>query len=296
MQRFLLVVVVLSLVLAGCAGGESGSGANETIVTETPTPSPSTTNTDGISDVRKPSDTIADPTSSRPTGPTSIPDQNPREGRRATVTCVIDGDTVEVRFTDGRTDTIRLLGVDTPETELGRVDPPEYEGIPDTNAGADWLFEWSQRAKSFATETLDGRQVRVVVDPESDRRGSYGRLLAFIHVDGTNFNLRLIEDGYARMYDSTFSLRDTFARAESRARNNDVGLWGFDGANPGTDPTDTPRRPSTNDNVPTPPSDGDCDCSDFESQDQAQQILENTPGDPYRLDGDGNGVACESLL
>ena len=309
MQRFLLVVVVLSLVLAGCAGGESGSGANETIVAETPTPSPSTTSTDAVTDTREPSDMIddpttsspaptdspANPTTSRPTGPTNTPDQTPREGRRATVTRVIDGDTVEVRFTDGETDTIRLLGVDTPETELGRVAPPEYEGIPDTNAGADWLFEWGQRAKSFATETLDGRQVRVVVDPESDRRGSYGRLLAFIHVDGTNFNLRLIEDGYARMYDSTFSLRDTFARAESRARTNDVGLWDFDGVNPGTDPTDTPRRPSTNDNVPTPPSDGDYDCSDFESQNQAQQILENTPGDPNRLDGDGNGVACESL-
>jgi hypothetical protein len=41
--------------------------------------------------------------------------------------------------------------------------------------------------------------------------------------------------------------------------------------------------------------DTDCDCSDFSSQQQAQRILEAFSGDPHRLDGDGNGIACESL-
>jgi Excalibur calcium-binding domain len=51
---------------------------------------------------------------------------------------------------------------------------------------------------------------------------------------------------------------------------------------------------------PTPPSSGgsnggsrDYDCSDFDSQKEAQKYL--LPGDPYRLDGDGDGKACESL-
>jgi hypothetical protein len=37
----------------------------------------------------------------------------------------------------------------------------------------------------------------------------------------------------------------------------------------------------------------DYDCSDFSSQSQAQGFL--LPGDPYGLDGDGDGIACESL-
>jgi len=37
----------------------------------------------------------------------------------------------------------------------------------------------------------------------------------------------------------------------------------------------------------------DCDCADFRSQ--AQQVLEMTSGDPHRLDGDSNGLACERL-
>ena len=37
----------------------------------------------------------------------------------------------------------------------------------------------------------------------------------------------------------------------------------------------------------------DYDCDDFESQEEAQLYL--APGDPYGLDEDGNGVACETL-
>lgn len=47
--------------------------------------------------------------------------------------------------------------------------------------------------------------------------------------------------------------------------------------------------------LPNPPSAHalDYDCSDFSSQSQAQGYL--LPGDPYGLDGDGDGIACESL-
>lgn len=37
----------------------------------------------------------------------------------------------------------------------------------------------------------------------------------------------------------------------------------------------------------------DLDCSDFSTQEEAQRYL--LPGDPHRLDGDGDGVACETL-
>jgi len=40
---------------------------------------------------------------------------------------------------------------------------------------------------------------------------------------------------------------------------------------------------------------GDLDCSDFATQAQAQRVLESQPGDPHRLDGNGDGEACESL-
>jgi hypothetical protein len=44
---------------------------------------------------------------------------------------------------------------------------------------------------------------------------------------------------------------------------------------------------------PPPSSGGDKNCSDFSTQAEAQRWL--LPGDPHNLDGDGDGVACESL-
>jgi Excalibur calcium-binding domain len=43
---------------------------------------------------------------------------------------------------------------------------------------------------------------------------------------------------------------------------------------------------------------GDKDCSDFSSWKQAQRFYKNHGGpqrDPHRLDGDRDGIACESL-
>ncbi|NJN88246.1 MAG: hypothetical protein HC881_20585 [Leptolyngbyaceae cyanobacterium SL_7_1] len=39
----------------------------------------------------------------------------------------------------------------------------------------------------------------------------------------------------------------------------------------------------------------DCDCPDFSTQAEAQAVLEADSSDPHRLDGDGNGQACERL-
>lgn len=41
--------------------------------------------------------------------------------------------------------------------------------------------------------------------------------------------------------------------------------------------------------------DDDCNCGDFRDQALAQQVLDGFEGDPFVLDRDGNGLACESL-
>ncbi|MGH4011162.1 MAG: excalibur calcium-binding domain-containing protein, partial [Pseudonocardiaceae bacterium] len=40
---------------------------------------------------------------------------------------------------------------------------------------------------------------------------------------------------------------------------------------------------------------GDLDCSDFTTQEEAQAAYEQDTSDPHNLDGDDDGVACESL-
>jgi len=45
--------------------------------------------------------------------------------------------------------------------------------------------------------------------------------------------------------------------------------------------------------APSPAAAQDYDCANFSTQAEAQEYL--LPGDPYRLDGDSDGIACEDL-
>ncbi len=143
----------------------------------------------------------------------------------ATVTSVTDGDTVDVEYSNGTTDTVRLLGVDTPEV-FGANDPTEFEGVPDTEAGEQCLAEAGDAASAYTKDALQpGEQVTLELDAASDGRGDYGRLLAYIHDDGQNLNFDLIDSGHARVYDSSFGQSDRFYSAESDAQAAERGLW-----------------------------------------------------------------------
>lgn len=267
------------ILLAGCAG-----------TPDTTQPTPGETSTAAPTTSTAPPTTQASTTvATTPESTTSEP-RGPSEGTvwTVTVTRVVDGDTLEVRFPNGETDTLRLLGVDTPETAYGSVTPDEFEGIPDTDRGRIHLYEWGGKASEYATEQLADEEIRIEVDEQADRRGSFGRLLVYVYAGGENFNKRLLEGGYARFYDSEFSKRDGFALAEQTARVGDIGLWDYDEES-------SSRETTERSDVPPPPADGDYDCSDFATQAQANAVLHSTPGDPHGLDGNGDGEACESL-
>jgi micrococcal nuclease len=148
----------------------------------------------------------------------------PAVDSRVTVVEVVDGDTVDVRFPDGSEDTVRLLGVDTPETYVEN-DPAEYEGVPDTEAGRACLERAGENATRFVERAVADGTVRVRTDPAADRRGSYDRLLAYVIVDNESINRALLDAGHARLYDSTFTERDDYAAAEREAMAAGRGLW-----------------------------------------------------------------------
>ncbi|WP_238709570.1 thermonuclease family protein [Natronorubrum halophilum] len=146
------------------------------------------------------------------------------ESTTVTVTNVVDGDTIDIEHQNGSTDTVRLLGVDTPET-YGSVSPGEFEGVPDTQAGRECLQAAGENASAYATDQLAGQTVTLQFDSQADRRGDYGRLLAYVQVDDSNFNYDLVERGHARVYDSTFSQSDSFYSAESAAQSVERNAW-----------------------------------------------------------------------
>jgi micrococcal nuclease len=122
---------------------------------------------------------------------------------------VVDGDTIVVAHGSSR-DTIRLLGVDTPETHHP-TKPVQCYG---------------PEASAYTTRRLLGRWVRLEDDVET--RDIYGRRLAYVYLDGERFEDELLERGYARLLviDPNVAHARTMLSEELHARTRGVGLWG----------------------------------------------------------------------
>lgn len=142
---------------------------------------------------------------------------------RATVAGTIDGDTVRLAFPDGRTETLRILGIDTPEVTPEGNYPGKFRGVTDPG----FLSLWGEEAASYTREQLDGQVVAIMHDREAGTRDQYGRLLATLTLpDGTDYGEELLRQGLARVYTAeTFALKDRYLAVQEEAMNARVGVW-----------------------------------------------------------------------
>jgi micrococcal nuclease len=131
------------------------------------------------------------------------------------VVAVVDGDTVKVRRA-GSELTVRLIGLDTPET----VDPARPVEC------------FGPEASAFARARLAGRTVTLELDPSQGRRDVYGRTLAYVWLDPPSgerrlFNWVVVRQGFAveYTYDRSYRWRRAFIRAENKAAAAGLGLW-----------------------------------------------------------------------
>jgi micrococcal nuclease len=141
----------------------------------------------------------------------SAPDSSLPPGS-ARVTRVVDGDTIVVDL-GGRSEKVRLLGIDTPETK-SPTKPVQCFG---------------KEASAHLSELLaPGSAVRL--ERDATERDIYGRLLAYVYrlSDGLFVNLDLAEGGYADILPIAPNLAhaDELRAAVDAAHRQDTGLWG----------------------------------------------------------------------
>jgi micrococcal nuclease len=204
---------------------------------------------------------------------------------------VVDGDTIKVEV-NGTVYTIRYIGIDTPET-VHPTEPIEWMG---------------PEASAANTELVDGQQVVLEKDvSETDR---YGRLLRYVWLEQTTgwllVNRELVRLGFANSstYPPDVAYQDLFLEAEREARDAGVGLWG---ATPTPVPTAAPIV------QPPPPTaapgnchpsyqgacllvgqgDYDCEGGSGNGPNYIRGPIYVVGYDEFKLDGDGDGVACE---
>jgi micrococcal nuclease len=174
---------------------------------------------------------VPDETDLCPAGP-------PKGAVEATIEDATDGDTVELAEEVDGHDTVRLIGVDTPELEGG-------DGQTEPLA---------EEASDFATEQLEGQEV--LLQGGEEKADEYGRLLAYVWTvpdggvlgglkrmvgmgEAELFNLKLLEEGHAEVL--TIEPNDLYAEcfeaAERDAREAGVGIR--DDNKPSDDPAET---------------------------------------------------------
>jgi micrococcal nuclease len=131
------------------------------------------------------------------------------------VSRVIDGDTIEVTR-DSQTLTLRLIGIDTPET-VHPSKPVECYG---------------PEASAFALKALLDHRVNLEFDPSQGHTDYFGRTLAYVWVEREGkpylFNERAIRAGIASeyTYDKPYRWHTRFIEAQKAARDEQRGLWG----------------------------------------------------------------------
>lgn len=125
---------------------------------------------------------------------------------------VIDGDTILIKI-NGKEERIRLIGIDAPES----VHPDETKN---THCGT--------IASEFTKSRLEGKQV--TIEKDIQERDKYGRLLAYVYLDGVMFNKTLVEEGMAQVstYPPNVKYADEFLELQRHARENNIGLWAED--------------------------------------------------------------------
>ncbi len=143
---------------------------------------------------------------------------NPSEKIKALVLHVVDGDTVTVQIGSVK-ETIRLIGIDTPEV----VDPRKPVQC------------FGKEASDKAKELLSGKTIFLQSDSSQGERDKYKRLLRYVFLeDGTNFNEYMIREGYAHEYtyqSNPYQYQNEFIRAQEDARKNKRGFWAEDVCN-----------------------------------------------------------------
>lgn len=131
---------------------------------------------------------------------------------------IYDGDTLQVEGV-GR---VRLLGIDTPETEDSPRDQFYRERF---HLSPQTLRSIARQAKQYTLDQAKGRRVRLETDRE--QRDQYDRLLAYVFLpDGQMLNRQLLEKGLATVFRRfDFNRKAEFLAAEARARSAQLGLW-----------------------------------------------------------------------
>lgn len=197
-----------------------------------------------------------------------------------------------VRIKDGDGLVVNKNGKEI-EVHLVCIDAPEPRQT--------WGQESTEKLKQFLPP---GQKVEL----RETGKDLYNRTVAELFLNGQSVNLRMVQEGDAVVYPEYLTnceaTKNQYLQAEGYAKIQKLGFWNqespvmpwdFRRGKRGTQASSS-YSPAPATKLPACVT-RDCNCNfnDFESYEQAQVVLKAFPGDPFDLDRDNDGKACESL-
>ncbi|GGE72668.1 thermonuclease family protein [Priestia taiwanensis] len=215
---------------------------------------------------------------------------------KATVVKNIDGDTIKVKLENGKEENVRFLLIDTPETKHPKLGVQPF----------------GPEASAFVKRMAPvGKEVTLEFDV-SDRE-KYGRLLAYIWVDGQMLNRMIVEQGLARVgyiYAPNTKYVDYLKETQTKAQQAKRGIWSIEDY--ATDKGYNASKVTSNTAIASTPSTKQEPKQEVKPKSEPKQnnnvyykncaaakaagaapVHKGDPGYGKHLDGDGDGVGCE---
>ncbi len=143
----------------------------------------------------------------------------------------IDGDTIKIIY-EGKEQNVRYLLIDTPETNHPRLGKQPF----------------GEKAKERNRELMNSGKLEIEFDV-GQRVDKYGRLLAYIYINGESVQEKLLAEGLARVayvYPPNTRHLDPYEKIQSKAKKEGIGIWGIEdyakdnGFNTTANPQDKP--------------------------------------------------------
>lgn len=147
----------------------------------------------------------------------SFPEKIDKQKEKATnkewikVFSILDGDTFRYKDENGKLQSVRLLWVDSPESNTARYRKTECYG---------------KESKEYLTKLIKGKNIKIVFDENQNSTDNYWRLLAYVYLDDLFVNQHLIEQGFAReyTYKTAYQYQQTFKENQQQAQKNGFGM------------------------------------------------------------------------
>lgn len=138
------------------------------------------------------------------------PNEGTMEQIPVTLVSTTDGDTIRVMY-NGVNEPVRYLLIDTPETNHPRLGKQPY----------------GEEAKERNRELVNSGDLTIEFDV-GEKRDKYGRLLAYVYIDGKSVQETLIREGLARVayvFPPNTRHLTPYEEAQQQAKSKKLGFW-----------------------------------------------------------------------